>query len=47
SRESGGSGLGLAIAAGIMAAHHGTITATVAESGDCRFELFLPPALMG
>lgn len=46
SRESGGSGLGLAIAAGIMAAHHGTITATEAPSGDCRFVVFLPPALM-
>ncbi|GAA4659470.1 sensor histidine kinase [Arthrobacter cryoconiti] len=42
SRESGGSGLGLAIAAGIMGAHHGTITATQAPSGDCRFELRLP-----
>ena len=42
SRESGGSGLGLAIAAGIMSAHHGTITASQAPSGDCRFELHLP-----
>ncbi|MDJ0313860.1 HAMP domain-containing sensor histidine kinase [Arthrobacter sp. H35-D1] len=42
SRESGGSGLGLAIAAGIMSAHHGTITATQAPSGNCRFELHLP-----
>lgn len=42
SRESGGSGLGLAIAAGIMAAHHGTITTAQAPSGDCRFELYLP-----
>ena len=42
SRESGGSGLGLAIAAGIITAHHGTITAGQAPSGDCRFELELP-----
>ncbi|WHP61100.1 ATP-binding protein [Arthrobacter sp. KFRI-F3372] len=42
SRESGGSGLGLAIAAGIMAAHHGTIRATETPNGDCRFELVLP-----
>ena len=42
SRESGGSGLGLAIAAGIMRAHHGTITATQAPSGDCRFVMHLP-----
>ena len=42
SRESGGSGLGLAIAAGIMAAHHGTITTTQTPTGDCRFELHLP-----
>ncbi|MDJ0355237.1 ATP-binding protein [Paenarthrobacter sp. PH39-S1] len=43
SRESGGSGLGLAIAAGIMAAHHGTITAKETNTGHCRFELVLPP----
>ncbi len=42
SRESGGSGLGLAIAAGIMSAHHGTITATQAPGGDCRFVMHLP-----
>lgn len=42
SRESGGSGLGLAIAAGIMSAHHGTITATQAPAGDCRFVMHLP-----
>lgn len=42
SRESGGSGLGLAIAAGIMNAHHGTITATQAPTGDCRFVMHLP-----
>jgi signal transduction histidine kinase len=47
SRESGGSGLGLAIAAAIMGAHHGTITATQAPSGDCRFELWLPPESTG
>lgn len=45
SRESGGSGLGLAIAAGIMTAHHGSITTGQAPSGDCRFEIFLPPEL--
>ncbi|WP_427017332.1 sensor histidine kinase [Pseudarthrobacter sp. P1] len=43
SRESGGSGLGLAIAAGIMAAHRGSITTTVGPNGDCRFEPCLPP----
>ncbi|WP_230085258.1 sensor histidine kinase [Arthrobacter sp. AQ5-05] len=42
SRESGGSGLGLAIAASIMSAHHGSLTASQAPSGDCRFELHLP-----
>ncbi len=42
SRESGGSGLGLAIAAGIMKAHHGTISNTKTPSGGCRFELRLP-----
>ena len=42
SRESGGSGLGLAIAAGIMRAHQGTITATQAPGGDCRFVMHLP-----
>ncbi|MFH5878454.1 sensor histidine kinase [Arthrobacter sp. NA-172] len=42
SRESGGSGLGLAIAAGIMAAHHGTISAAQTAEGHCRFELRLP-----
>ncbi|MCY0906143.1 sensor histidine kinase [Arthrobacter sp. H14-L1] len=45
SRESGGSGLGLAIAAGIMAAHHGSITASVSPAGECRFEIFLSPDL--
>jgi signal transduction histidine kinase len=44
SRESGGSGLGLAIAAGIMAAHHGTVRATETPDGNCRFELAFPPA---
>ena len=42
SREGGGSGLGLAIAAGIMAAHHGTIRATENLAGDCRFEMVFP-----
>ena len=42
SREGGGSGLGLAIAAGIMAAHHGSIRATESPLGDCRFELVFP-----
>ncbi|MCU1548506.1 MAG: hypothetical protein JWO29_1457 [Arthrobacter sp.] len=42
SRDSGGSGLGLAIAAGIMAAHHGSIRATESPLGDCRFELEFP-----
>ena len=41
-RGSGGSGLGLAIAEGIVAAHHGTICATVSPAGECRFELALP-----
>ncbi|MCU1548191.1 MAG: hypothetical protein JWO29_1142 [Arthrobacter sp.] len=48
SRESGGSGLGLAIAAGIMAAHHGSIRATDGPAGECSFELAFPtPALDG
>jgi signal transduction histidine kinase len=42
SREGGGSGLGLAIAAGIVAAHHGTIRSTDAPPGHCRFEIALP-----
>jgi signal transduction histidine kinase len=42
SREGGGSGLGLAIAAGIMAAHHGSIRATETPEGECRFEMVLP-----
>lgn len=44
SREGGGSGLGLAIAAGIMAAHHGSIRATESPSGECRFEIAFPHA---
>ncbi|MDQ6751955.1 MAG: ATP-binding protein [Actinomycetota bacterium] len=42
SRESGGSGLGLAIAAGILAAHHGSIRATQSRAGECRFEICFP-----
>ncbi|MCU1561678.1 MAG: Signal transduction histidine kinase [Arthrobacter sp.] len=42
SREGGGSGLGLSIAAGIMAAHHGSIRATDGPAGECRFELTFP-----
>ncbi len=42
SREGGGSGLGLAIAAGIIAAHHGSIRATEDPDGNCRFEVRLP-----
>lgn len=44
SREGGGSGLGLAIAAGIMAAHHGSIRATEGPAGVCRFEMVFPLA---
>lgn len=44
SREGGGSGLGLAIAAGIMAAHHGSIRATETPAGECRFEMNFPVA---
>ncbi|WP_163165356.1 ATP-binding protein [Arthrobacter sp. Alg241-R88] len=43
-RGSGGSGLGLAIAESIMAAHHGTISATESPAGECRFELVFPRA---
>lgn len=42
SREGGGSGLGLAIAAGIMAAHQGSIRATEGPAGECRFEMVFP-----
>jgi signal transduction histidine kinase len=41
-RDSGGSGLGLAIAADLVRAHDGTLVATVADDGWCRFELRLP-----
>lgn len=44
SRERGGSGLGLAIAAAVMAAHHGSIRATEAPGGGCRFEMVFPHA---
>jgi signal transduction histidine kinase len=44
SREGGGSGLGLAIAAGIMAAHRGSIRATETPAGECRFEMTFPLA---
>jgi signal transduction histidine kinase len=47
SREGGGSGLGLAIVAAIMAAHHGTVRATEAPDGSCRFELNFPAAASG
>ncbi|MFC4127702.1 sensor histidine kinase [Nocardia rhizosphaerae] len=39
--DTGGSGMGLAIAAGLMAMHHGTITARNLERGT-RFEIRLP-----
>ncbi|WP_346926967.1 ATP-binding protein [uncultured Arthrobacter sp.] len=42
SREGGGSGLGLAIAAGIMAAHQGTIRAAESPAGESRFEITFP-----
>ncbi len=42
SREGGGSGLGLAIAAGIMAAHGGSIRASESPAGGCRFEMVFP-----
>ena len=42
SREGGGSGLGLAIAAGIVAAHHGSIRPTDGPAGHCRFEIAFP-----
>jgi signal transduction histidine kinase len=41
-RDSGGSGLGLASAADLVRAHDGTLAATVADDGWCRFELRLP-----
>jgi len=44
SRERGGSGLGLAIAAAVMAAHDGSITASEAPGGACRFEMVFPHA---
>lgn len=44
SRERGGSGLGLAIAAAVMAAHHGSIKASEAPGGGCRFEMVFPHA---
>jgi signal transduction histidine kinase len=42
SREGGGSGLGLAIAAGIVAAHQGSIRSTDGPAGHCRFEIVFP-----
>jgi signal transduction histidine kinase len=44
SRERGGSGLGLAIAAAVMGAHHGSIGASEAPGGGCRFEMLFPRA---
>jgi signal transduction histidine kinase len=43
-RESGGGGLGLAIAAGLVAAHRGSIRAGETDAGWCRFEVRLPPS---
>lgn len=43
-REDGGSGLGLAIARTVVAAHGGTLVATVTEEDQCRFEVRLPLA---
>lgn len=41
-RDSGGSGLGLAIVRAVVEAHGGTVRATQAPDGWCRFEVRLP-----
>src|SRR5574340_560444 len=41
-RSSGGSGLGLAIVAQIVAAHHGSVEISGAESGGCSVLVTLP-----
>jgi two-component system OmpR family sensor kinase len=43
-RGKAGAGLGLAIVAGIVAAHHGAVTAEDAEGGGARFTVQLPAA---
>lgn len=42
SRGTGGTGLGLAIVAGVVAAHHGTITVGEAGLGGARFVVHVP-----
>ncbi len=41
-RGPGGAGLGLAIVAGIVAAHHGKVSAENADGGGARFVVRLP-----
>jgi two-component system, OmpR family, sensor kinase len=41
-RGKAGAGLGLAIVAGIVGAHHGSVTAANASGGGARFEVLLP-----
>jgi signal transduction histidine kinase len=42
STKAGGMGIGLAICQSIMAAHHGTITATNNSEGGTTFSVILP-----
>jgi two-component system, OmpR family, sensor kinase len=45
-RGKAGAGLGLAIVAGVVSAHHGTVTAEDADGGGACFTVQLPAAAL-